>query len=217
MTEEKEKILIQHMESYKNTILEIINNNTNSLIEDDLKSLMKKPPLDSMDQIKTKFLALAKKNKVVLKDEELNKIINNYRKEILKCCDEIKSIRINKLKSVVENTKLVKMKDTIKLGKKDFSSIDKDIRKLLKENIEEQIDSKILKNIDKVFDKSIDENISKKIVTDITKYLKSSYIKQLLENVDIKILVKDTTLINSTKEQAERYLFTINNSRLLND
>ena len=42
-------------------------------------------------------------------------------------------------------------------------------------------------------------------------------LKQLLENIDIKILVKDTTLINSSKEQAERYLFTINNSRLFDD
>ena len=39
----------------------------------------------------------------------------------------------------------------------------------------------------------------------------------MLENIDIKILVKDTTLINGAKEQAERYLFTLNNSRLLND
>ena len=51
----------------------------------------------------------------------------------------------------------------------------------------------------------------------MTKYLKKNYLSQLLENIDIKILVKDTTLINSTKEQSERYLFTLNNSRLLKD
>jgi hypothetical protein len=32
--------------------------------------------------------------------------------------------------------------------------------------------------------------------------------------VDIKILVKDTTLINGVKEQSERYIFTLENSRL---
>ena len=44
-------------------MLEIVNNNTNSLIDNDIIFFDKKPPLDSMDQIKTKFLALAKKEK----------------------------------------------------------------------------------------------------------------------------------------------------------
>ena len=38
-----------------------------------------------------------------------------------------------------------------------------------------------------------------------------------MESVDIKILVKDTTLMNGTKEQGERYLFTLDHSRLLNE
>ena len=37
---------------------------------------------------------------------------------------------------------------------------------------------------------------------------------QLLENIDFKILVKDTILINSFKEQSDRYLFTLENSRI---
>ena len=60
MQEEKEKIKLQHIESYKKAIIETIKNNTNSLIDDDIMSLIKKPPLDSMDQIKSKFLDLAK-------------------------------------------------------------------------------------------------------------------------------------------------------------
>ena len=51
MQEEKEKIKLQHIESYKKAIIETIKNNTNSLIDDDIMSLIKKPPLDSMDQI----------------------------------------------------------------------------------------------------------------------------------------------------------------------
>ena len=39
----------------------------------------------------------------------------------------------------------------------------------------------------------------------------------MIENVDIKILIKDTTLMNLVKEQTERYLFTISNSRLFKD
>ena len=57
----------------------------------------------------------------------------------------------------------------------------------------------------------------KKIVDDITKFVNGTYQRQLLENSDIKILVKDTTLINGVKEQSERYLFTLENSRLFNE
>ena len=38
-----------------------------------------------------------------------------------------------------------------------------------------------------------------------------------MDSFDIKFLVKDTTLMNSVKEQGDRYLFTLKNSRLLND
>ena len=34
------------------------------------------------------------------------------------------------------------------------------------------------------------------------------------DNIDFKMLVKDTTLVNGTKEHGERYLFTLNNSRI---
>ena len=51
----------------------------------------------------------------------------------------------------------------------------------------------------------------------MSKFLNSNYKKNLLENLDMKLMVKDTTLINTIKEQSERYLFTLNNSHLLND
>ena len=63
---ELEKLMQQHVENYKKAVLEIVNNNTNSLIDNDIIFLIKKPPLDSMDQIKTKFLVLAKKEKIIL-------------------------------------------------------------------------------------------------------------------------------------------------------
>ena len=217
MQEEKEKIKLQHIESYKKAIIETIKNNTNSLIDDDIMSLIKKPPLDSMDQIKSKFLDLAKKNKIIVNSEELDKMINNYRDELTKCCEDIKNIRITKLTTVVEDTKFTKDKDVIKLNKSNFTSIDKEIRKIIKEESTKLVEVKIISNIEKIFNEDTDLNIVKKVTNESTKYLKNIYLKQLLENIDIKILVKDTTLINSSKEQAERYLFTINNSRLFDD
>ena len=75
----------------------------------------------------------------------------------------------------------------------------------------------ILRKIDVVFSSYVDSGIKDNIISNISKYVKGSYQRQLLENFDIKVLIKNTTLINSIKEQNERYLFTINNSRILND
>lgn len=215
--EELEKIKTQHIDNYKKAILENIKNNTNVLVDEDIKSLLKTPPLDSMDLIKAKFLDLAKKNKIILNTDELKKILDNYRKYIMKCCNEIKTIRVSELSSKVESTKFIKNSDVIKINKKDFSNINKQIKKIIKEQLSVGLDKYILKKIDNIFMDDADDAKKAKITNDISKWIKSTYKNQLLENVDIKILVKDTTLMNSAKEQAERYLFTLNNSRLLND
>ena len=218
MSEEKlKKIKIQHIDNYKKAILENIKNNTNVLVDEDIKSLLKTPPLDSMDLIKAKFLDLAKKNKIILNTDELKRILDNYRKYIMKCCNEIKTIRISELSSKVESTEFAKNSDIIKINKKDFSNINKQIKKIIKNQLATGLDKYILEKIDCIFMDDADNVKKAKIANDISKWIKSTYKNQLLENVDIKILVKDTTLMNSAKEQAERYLFTLNNSRLLND
>lgn len=208
---------MQHIDSYRNAVIEIVKNNTFVLVDQDITSLLRKPPLDSMDVIKSKFLSLAKRNKTILNTEELSKILDNYRNFLLDCCGDIKNIRINELTNIVKNIKFEKSNDIIKINKKDFNNINKKIKKILKDRLESGVDSCILKNVDSVFSSDLDEEIKKKIILDVTKYIKSNYKNQVLENFDIKILVKDTTLMNSSKEQADRYLFTLNNSRLLND
>jgi len=213
---DKEEIKKQHIASYKNAIIETIKNNTNSLVEDDIMFLIRKPPLDSMDLIQSKFLSMAKKYKIVLQNEQLNIMVDKYRSEILSLSDKIKQIRINELSKKVNAIKL-KDNETIKINKKDFTIINKEIRKKIKEQVSISIDKRIIEKIDSIFSKDIEKEIKEKFIKDITKYLKKNYLRQLLENIDIKILVKDTTLINSTKEQAERYVFTLNNSRLLNE
>lgn len=212
----KEEMKIHHIDSYKNTIIEMIKNNTNSLVDDDIMSLIRKPPLDSMDLIQSKFLSMAKKNKVILKTDELNKILNNYRSRVIEISNKIKKIRITDLSKKIASTK-IKDNEVIKINKKDFTQINKDIKKLIKEQASLSIEKEILKHIDSVFTKNIDPKTKDKIIKEMTKYLKKNYLSQLLESIDIKILVKDTTLMNNAKEQAERYLFTLSNSRLLND
>lgn len=212
----KKEILEQHITSYKNAIIEIIKNNTNSLVDDDIMSLIRKPPLDSMDLIQSKFLSMAKKNKIVLNSEELSKILNNYRHEIISLSDNLKKIRVDELVKKVNSSKL-KDNEILKINKKDFTGINKEIKKLIKGKVNDTTQKEILDKVELLFSKDTNSDIKDKIKKEITKYLKKQYLSQLIENIDIKILVKDTTLINSTKEQSERYLFTLNNSRLLKD
>lgn len=214
MEDTLKKFKEQHLENYKSAILEIITNNTNVLVDEDIMSLVKKPPLDSMDVIKSKFLDVAKKNKVVLDAESLDKMMDKYRKSLSKCCDDIRKVRLDSLTTLVRNYKFEKEFDVIKVRKKDLEVINKKIKKILKDNLSDSLNKDIINNVENTFKSIQDEAILKKIHVDFTKFVTGSYQRQFLENVDIKILVKDTTLINGVKEQSERYIFTLENSRL---
>lgn len=214
---ELKKLKKQHIDNYRNSILDIISNNTSVLVDEDISSLIKKPPLDSMDFLKKKILSSAKKNKIVVKSEALDHLLEIYRKDLLKCCLKIKKIRQDSLSLIVKKIKLEKNTDVIKINKKDFAGINREIKKLIKEQFYYSREEIFLKKINSIFPKDIDSDLIDNVVSELKKYVQGIYQKQLLENIDIKIMVKDTTLINSVKEQAERYLFTLKNSRLLND
>lgn len=208
-----EKYKKQHFNTYKNAIIDSIKNNTEALFNEDLSSLFKKPPLDSMDSIKIKFLDLAKKNKTILDTENLSLNIDNYRNSILKSLPAIKKERLDVLLSKVNKCN---EDEVIKILKKDFNNINKKVKSVIKGQIIKS-NSVFIESVDKVFVSNTEEEVKVKIKKDISKYIEITYMKQLLENVDIKILIKDTTLINLVKEQTERYLFTLSNSRLFNE
>ena len=209
--DEQEKLKKTHLENYKKILIDLITNNTNALFDEDIASLIKKPPLDSMDNIKNKFLDLAKKNKIVLNTDNLNKLMADYRKMILDIVNDLKEERISKLSNCVNNF-ILKDKQVISLKKDDFKDINKYINKKFKDQNKASW-KKSTMNINKVFN-DIDDDIKNKIINDINKYVNGTYQTQLLDSIDFKILVKDTILINTFKEQGERYLFTLNNSRL---
>ena len=199
MEDTLKKFKEQHLENYKSAILEIITNNTNVLVDEDIMSLIKKPPLDSMDVIKSKFLDVAKKNKVVLDTESLDKMMNKYRVGLTKSCEDVRKLRLDFLVSIVNNYKFDKENDVVKIRKKDLEIINKKIKKLLKEHLKDNVDVEIINKIKSIFNSVEDELKLKKIYDDIFKVVNGSYQRQLLESVDIKILVKDTTLINGGK------------------
>ena len=217
MNETIEELKKKHIKSYKNALIENIKNNTNVLVDEDIMSLLKKPPLDSMDVIKSKFLDLAKKNKIVLNTENLNSIMDKYRDDLIKVCRDLKKIRIDSLNLKVEEFKFEKDSDVFKLTKKDFMLINKELKKTIKEHLNKYLEKDILKKIDCLFLDDVNLDVRKKITSEVTKFVNGSYQRQLLESIDFKVLVKDTILMNGTKEQNERYLFTLNNSRIFSD
>ena len=207
----------KHIENYRMAIIELIKNNTNVLIEDDITSLLCKPPLDSMDTLKNNFLDLAKKNSIILDDEKLNDILENFRKSLCKWITCLKKDRIVFLSDIVLNYKLINDMDIIKINKKDFINVNKKLKKKIKIEVSSQLEKKIVNNVNSLFTNNVTVEVKDVVLNDITKFLNGKYQKQLFDNIDFKVLVKDTTLINLVKEQGERYIFTKKNSYIFNE
>ncbi len=207
----------KHFENYKNAVLEILKNNTISLFNDDIFSLLKKPPLDSMDIIKCKFLELAKRHKTIIQADVLDKILGDYRKKVITYIPSWQKIRIEELQKIIISFSPKKESDVIKFNKKDFVPLNRKLKKTMKADIISVIEKKIVKNVNHLFTKDIEEKTANVLLGEMVKFVSSIYLKQLLESIDFKIIVKDTTLINGVREQGERFLFTKMNSYLLNE
>ena len=167
-----------------------------------------------MDIVKNKMISFAKKYKFVLDASKLDNMLDIYRKNIVTCCEKIKKMRIDCFSEIVDK---FKDDDTIVFYKKNFNSLNKKIKKSLKEQVILSIDNILLKDIIKIISTNADNTNVDSFIEEITMFLKKQYLKQVMDSFDIKFLVKDTTLMNSVKEQGDRYLFTLKNSRLLND
>lgn len=207
----------KHFENYKNAVMETLRNNTTVLFEDDIYSLLQKPPLDSMDLIKCKFLDLAKRHKIIIRSDVLDDILEKYRANIISFIPSWKKIRIDDLSKMITSFVPKKETDVIKFNKKDFTPLNRKLKKTMKEDLIRSVDKKIVKCVNQLFTSDAEEKIKSDISAEMIKYVQSNYIKQLLESVDFKIIVKDTTLINGVREQGERFLFTKMNSYLLNE
>ena len=208
MIDDKEIVIKQHQENYKNIILDIINNNTNTLVKEDLMSLVVRPPLDSMDVIKTKFISLAKKNKIILDIGKLEVILDDYRYNISKDYLKIIEFRVNNLEKLMKKTN-VSEGEEYKFLKKELNVIDKNIKDMIKTKLNECTDKYLIGSIKELLDNT-DNVVYDKFSSDMIKYINKEYTKNILESVDVKLLVKDTTLINSVKESGDRFKLTLN-------
>lgn len=211
---ELDKIVEQQLNNYKLAVSEIIKNNTKSLVEDDIMQLIHKPPLDSMDMIKSKFLAVAKKEKIIVKTENMDSIIERYREKLGRDLRFIKKFRAEELIKDTTSFTPERATDVIRITKKQLTVINKKINGDIKKIISNDITKLLTDQINKIYSIEEDSSNYKKIFDELVKYFKNTYQKQLIESMNFKILVKDTILINSVKEQGERYLFTKNHSRI---
>lgn len=212
-----EQIKKQHLNTYKNATKEIVINNTKALVENDIISLIKKPPLDSMDIIKTKLISLAKKEKIILSTEKLDTLIKNYRDFLEDKLLSLRKIREDYLIRKIDEFVPERETEIIKIQKKELDSINKTLKHDLKKILDLSQTEILFNNLDTIYEDGIDEEIKSRINKAFTKFMKSTYQKQLNESIAIKTMVKDRTLLSGILEQGERYLFTKSNSHLFDE
>ena len=205
----KEDILKQHKEILMTAGVELATNNTNSLIEDDIINGVIEVPLEAMDTVKQRVLNIAKHNNLILNSDKFNEVLISYKEELKK---EFRNIFKKRIKLIEDNYSKFdddKPMDLVKNLKKELVKFNKEAKKEEKQIITSLVKEKIISNLDLIVK---DDNTTFK--KDATKFLQTTYVKQILETVDMKILVKDTILLNSLKEQIERFVFTMENSHL---
>ena len=205
----KEDILKQHKQILMTAGLELATNNTNSLIEDDIINGVIEVPLEAMDTVKQRVLNIAKNNSLVLDSDKFNEVLTSYKDELKK---EFRNIFKKRIKLIEDNYSKFnddKPMDLVKNLKKELVKFNKEAKKEEKQVLTSLVKEKLVSNLDLIVK---DDNTTFK--KDATKFLQTTYVKQILETVDMKILVKDTILLNSLKEQIERFVFTKENSHL---
>lgn len=200
-----------HLENYKNASIEIVKNNTNRLIDEDITSLIKEPPLTSMDEIKNKIISISKEEHMIVENEKLNKFFSDFRKDLIDKIDELKEIRNKHYIDEIKKFYPDKSIDVINFDNLDTEKLNKKIYKKIREYTKSSLKNKLLVKFRSLYKEDSDDKVEL-IYSKFNKYLKNTYLKQLIENVQIKIMVKDRTLVNMIAEQGERYLFTKENS-----
>lgn len=205
----KEDILKQHKEILMTAGLELATNNTNSLIEDDIINGVIEVPLEAMDTLKQRVLNIAKHNNLILNSDKFSEVLTNYKNDLKKELRNIFKRRIDIIKENYSKMDDDKPLELVKNLKKDLVKFNKDAKKEEKQVLTVLVKENLVSNLDLIVK---DSNSTFK--KDATKFLQTIYVKQILETIDMKILVKDTILLNSLKEQIERFVFTKENSHL---
>ena len=162
-----------------------------------------------MDTVKQRVLNIAKHNNLILNSDKFNEVLTSYKGDLKKEFRNIFKRRIDIIKDNYSKMDDDKPLELVKNLKKELVKFNKDAKKEEKQVLTSLVKEKLVSNLDLIV-KDSNPNFKK----DATKFLQTTYVKQILETVDMKILVKDTILLNSLKEQIERFVFTKENSHL---
>lgn len=214
-SEEIKKLKEDHYEKYILAVLDTIKNNSYSLVNEDINSIIKKPPLEAMDVLKNKIISISKKNNFILDSVKLDNLLEKFRKEMFSIFNNFENNRYLELEKRILKQKDVVNLSLVKLLKKDFIDINKKIKKEIKEKLNIIIELFIENILNNLFN-DINDSYKSKVEKEFVKYLKKDFTKQFLEYIDIKILIKDSILINNINDHSDRFLFTLTNSRLFN-
>ncbi len=204
----------QHLQTYKKAVEEIIKNNTKALIDEDICSLIKQPPLDSMDAVKNKLISLAKKEKLILNTEKLNSLVKKFRNDLKDDLNHLKEVRQSRLIDKVQSFEPERETEIITIQNKDLTPINRELKKQFKGMLKENISSRLEPDVETIYSESADEAAKQKVTTGFLKYMSGPYQKQLLSEIEMKTMIKDRTLISMVNEHGERYLFTKTNSHI---
>ncbi|HIS38716.1 MAG TPA: hypothetical protein IAB45_04300 [Candidatus Onthousia faecavium] len=207
MTEQD--MLNEHKRIFISASGELVNNNTNSLIEDDVITGIIDPPLEAMDIIKSRFLSVAKANNLILKTDVLNQLLSNYKDKLKEKFIKIGDKRKKFVSKHIEKIEDDKSLNLVKELKKELVKFDKEIKKESKELVLDLINKELVSKID-----NINSEIEPKYKKEMIRFLQVTYVKQFLELLEMKLIVKDTILLNSLKEYLDRFIFTTENSHL---
>lgn len=206
----------QHLKTYKKAVEEIIKNNTKGLVEEDIFSLVKKPPLDSMDSIKSKLLSLAKSAKIILDTEALNILVEDFRTSLKDRVIGLKDIREKLLIKKIEEFEPKRETEIITITTKDLTGVNKELKKEVKTQVKTTV-KELQKDLENIHVKETSSEQKQQINEQFIKYMNGSYQKQLLDSIAMKTMIKDRTLISGVNEQGERYLFTKTNSHIFDE
>ncbi len=207
---EQGELFEQHLKIYLNSLEELINNNTYSLINDDLLPIFMKPPLEAMDTIKQKLLSLGKDYKLILNTQEVDNYIEKYRLSMQQKIKSLEKLRKKYLENYIEMLSKKSKSGSIKLLRKDLSALDKSLKKEIKLELIKNMNF-LIENISNFYQT---DKMPDKLVKYIIKYFKITFPNDLIKTIDMKIIVKNTTLINGINEQTKRFIFTQKNSHL---
>lgn len=217
MKEGLEKYQKQHDENYHAAVIDTIHDNTVILIEEDLMPLFKKPPLDSMDILKMKILGNAKDTGVILSLETLEKMIEDYRNEMLPQMQKIGDFREQQITDIINHAVSLEkaQKETTLLS--SFSSIKEQSTKNFKPFFDEYMREHLIPGLSQLLDENKNGNVSANdlFLSNTSEYLTQRYPEFILDCIEDKICLKNNILVNRLKEHRERYEFTKEHSRLL--